>query len=1136
MEGVLKAQIEELNRCRSDYSTLFKNFKHARVVFDEKDQEKSNQLHLALKKVDSQQRKIDEYKRIIAVQKSARGGFANDVTQLKYATDLLEMREKCIWDKHEVISAQNGELNNDVKLQCEIIQRQLAEIGKLNKVLSDESVSKINFDRLVSEMDEMRALMQREMISLDTHQQIKVKYADLQYRVKWEMIALEEYNTIAAEAQSLKTKLQGCVPADDFIQLQGNLQFLQEEIESISANVDRITGGRDDALRALLEEQSKHKALEGHIKKIERELNASTIRENEMIAEIQRIRDEFKAADDNRKLTLQNYILLEAANSALSSNLDTTRQQLDEEIAARTKLEDSMNFLIEKFEYEKTELQEELQCLQKSYVQEAESCAVKSELESTKQKEALDAVNLLHSAELDSLHERFNQQLIGFYGDREATRQVSEAHHNEQILALQEGERSRVQALSLAHQASLATCIQEHKQFIDSIELRHSNEMTSIAIEHERSVESLERELNDKHHHELKDLQATLQIHITSVQEQCDNLLQQRKKEEINVDLERIRADGAVEELLTAKRIILEMSVKLEEEREERNYQDRLREDQMKVDAQNAKILLEEEKLKKLRENEVEVELTKQREIERKAEIERERKQSKELENIREMQWTKNRDERDRDVENRREIERKRQAEIALENEREKEKYRELERELEREKYRKLERERDIERQSETERAKDREMERELEMQRTKERESERDRERSREKERERDREQERVRVHDRERDREIMEKDREKEREKDRKIESEREYDRKAHVEKVNSLLQEQKSLQENIGIVEKKALAQEMINTGRSVTKPTVSRSIDRSYNQNGSSERGLIFDDDIGLRMGESNFKDDAQLVDIARSLEGCSFAQLINIAARGLMMEEAGSTPDRPRRSPSSQAGGRYSQNQIQSPASTSLVGSLLNASYSTESPMSRAQTLDSHTLSDQLHFTDKRSPPPPISSDPEVSVHPTFTAVEEFRLQKIRSSSPFEQRGYNDNGSHHSSVRRVSDSPNTARKASPNSRKNRTSLGPSVSESSPSISISSPPVTPAPPYRRSVGVSTNSKPTSSILESDDLQRGWTVDKPKSTVTASGSELVPPSPSRQELLDRLINLSKEARGTSAGAKNFIFTSPL
>ena len=55
-------------------------------MLDEKDEDKSNQLHLALKRVDSQQRKIYEYKRIIAVQKSARGGFANDVTQLKYAT------------------------------------------------------------------------------------------------------------------------------------------------------------------------------------------------------------------------------------------------------------------------------------------------------------------------------------------------------------------------------------------------------------------------------------------------------------------------------------------------------------------------------------------------------------------------------------------------------------------------------------------------------------------------------------------------------------------------------------------------------------------------------------------------------------------------------------------------------------------------------------------------------------------------------------------------------------------------------------------------------------------------------------------------------------------------------------------
>ena len=284
-----------------------------------------------------------------------------------------------------------------------------------------------------------------------------------------------------------------------------------------------------------------------------------------------------------------------------------------------------------------------------------------------------------------------------------------------------------------------------------------------------------------------------------------------------------------------------------------------------------------------------------------------------------------------------------------------------------------------------------------------------------------------------------------------------------------------------------------------------------------------------------------------------------------------MEEAGKTPEQLRRSPSSQAGRSYSHSQIQSPASTSPVASLLNASYTTDSRTSRTHTANSHILSDRLHFLDSRSPPTPIFSDPEDSLHTTYTAVEEARLNQLRSSSPLERRGNYDTSSHYSNARRVSDSPNTARKASPISRKNGTSLGshlvevsPSTSfssppitpappyrrtvgvstdskassshlvEVSPSTSISSPPITPAPPYRRTVGVSTDSRASSSILEFNDLQRGRTVDKPKSTVVASG--LVPPSPSREELLDRLINLTKESRGGSAGVKNFMFTPPL
>ena len=247
-----------------------------------------------------------------------------------------------------------------------------------------------------------------------------------------------------------------------------------------------------------------------------------------------------------------------------------------------------------------------------------------------------------------------------------------------------------------------------------------------------------------------------------------------------------------------------------------------------------------------------------------------------------------------------------------------------------------------------------------------------------------------------------------------------------------------------------------------------------------------------------------------------------------------MEEAGKNPEQPRRSPSSQAGRSYSHNQIQSPASTSSVASLLNASYSSDSRTSRTNTTNSQILPDRLHFLDRRSPSTPIFSDTEVSLHTTNTAVEEARLNQLRSSSPLEQRGNYDTSSHCSDARRVSDSPNTARKASPISRKSGTSLGSHSVEVSPSTSFSSPPITPAPPYRRTVGVSTDRKASSSILEFNDLQRGRTVDKPKSTVVVSG--LVPPSPSREELLDRLINLTKESRGTSAGAKNFMFTPPL
>ena len=1165
MEGALKAQIEELNRCRSDYSTLFKNFKQARVIFDEKDQEKSNQIHLANKKIDKLQRKVDEYKQVIAVQKSARGGFANDVNQLKYATDLLETREKCIWDKHEIISTQNADLNKDVKLQCEIIQRQLAEIGKLNEIITDETVPKINFERLVSEIDAMRVVVQKEMISLDTHQQVKEKYAELQRRVEWEMIALEEYNTIADEAQSLKIKLQGCVPADDFVRLQESYQSSIKEIETVSASVLRITGGRDDALRLLLDEQSKQIVLEGHIQKIERELNASKIKEKETIAEIDRIRCDFDAADDNRKLTLQNYILLEAANSALSAQLESTRLQLDRELAARSKLEDSITLQKEALEYEKSDLQEELQCLQRSYVQETERYSLKSASESIKQKETLDAVNALHSVELEALHEKFNSQLQAIYADREVTRQVSEARHNEQILALQEGERSRLQAVSLDHQASTAAREKEHKQLLESIDINHTDVMRTSAVEQQHRLKSAVRDLQDNHRDELKALQATLEQHITNVQEQCDHLLLQKRKEEINVDLERIRADGATAELLTAKRTILEISLKLEEEKNRREDEERKRDVLKEKEVQNAKLLIVEQEINRAKMEEIGILLAKQRETEREKEIERERKHEGEVNKLREIEWAKDRDERERKATSHREAERQKETRIAIENERDRERCRELEREIEKEKYSKLEKEREIEKQVEKERAKDREKEKELEIERRNERESEREREREREGERKRERsreqerdaerlretveERERERKREKERDRQTMEMEsercREEDRENDRVVQKEREKEatNKEREKQVNdgklSKIEQETAILEQKVARERSSHATEMNSVEMKFERSPPGIATDRSNPQSRSSDKASAFDDDNAHRMEVGHLKNDAQLVEIARSLEGCSFNQLIDIAARGMMKEDAGSTPDRLQQSISSYGSGRkYPPVHMQSPTSIQPSGHLEDGGYTADTLINRAHAADSRSHSVLLHFTDHANSPASISpaskSHSVGSSSSCHAALQEVRNSVVQSSSSAEQWRNSDTSISH----RSPGSPQIPRRASPISRRGQ-SLGglnwPGGNrENSPSSSLSSPPVTPAPPYRRTTGVNSTSKPSSSILEFDNVQRGQTVDKTKSCPVLSG--VVPPSPSREELLDRLINLSKEARGSSPGIKSFLFASSL
>lgn len=200
MEKALEEKIEELHRSRTDFSNLFQNFKQARSLFEvQKEQseqlfeerDKANSLHLenARRENELLARKIFEQKCVIKGHKVARKVFEDDVNHLKNATELLEIRENRIAEKYDSASLQNTEYQNQIKLQFDQVKVQSdsilklsAEIERLNYMISTETVPTSDLELRCLEIESLKAEI-NEMVSLETHQQVKEKYADLQCHV-----------------------------------------------------------------------------------------------------------------------------------------------------------------------------------------------------------------------------------------------------------------------------------------------------------------------------------------------------------------------------------------------------------------------------------------------------------------------------------------------------------------------------------------------------------------------------------------------------------------------------------------------------------------------------------------------------------------------------------------------------------------------------------------------------------------------------------------------------------------------------------------------------------------------------------------------------------------------------------------
>ena len=578
----MKEQIDELNRCRADYSALFQNFKQARAIFEEKDRLSGAQLQLVLTKNEALQRKVEVQKETISAQKLAKKGFENDVNQLKYATDLLEVRERCIYDKHEGVSAENATLKLEVKTQTELIGRLLADLERVNSTLSNETVPKVAIDRLNSEIETLKRKMQEEMIPLEVHQHVKEKYADLQCRVEWGMISLDEYNAVATNMDSLTRKLEGSVSRQEFAQLLDKYQKVLADKVAADESIENVNIERENAERYVSEAKSKFLALEAHLEKTEKDLIASKINEDKMLTEMQEAQYDLLQSVEEKKQGIDRNKILESSNRDLLSQIESMKVLLDKELESIRHLEKANKTLKDTSEREKAVLRGELEGLRRARSEQIEALSHQVESEQSRSTLCEERSSVLHAEDMEALRRRTNLQLDASQAELELLKRDYEARCMDAVQTCREEERVRVAELCELHRASDAASTARHVEQLDVLRQEHCRKVDEVLADRQQYLESALVSLQTLHGEEMRGLHTQHETAIKKLREDISSLEVQKRKEEINCDLERIRADTAEDELAAALRSLSELSSKaVERERAEAREKEKEQENKL---------------------------------------------------------------------------------------------------------------------------------------------------------------------------------------------------------------------------------------------------------------------------------------------------------------------------------------------------------------------------------------------------------------------------------------------------------------------------------------------------------------------------------------------------------------------------
>ena len=522
----MQSSLTDLHQARADYETLLENFRTSKALFEEKEVTLKEQLAQTCGENEVLKRSMYELKCIVKVHRSAKRSFDNDVRQLEVASTLLEARER------------------ELKVKCNSLEETVATqsgiIADLKKVIADDTVPIVAFEKCVQEVDQLNAIIRDCMVNVDVYQDVMEQYNTLRDVVDNTMVRKERYAEVVAELGMLQQSLvDGYVPKKDFMHLEHRLHSTQYDKALVDESFYVLEDTRDSALAAAAESDARATALKARVEQTEWELVDARGNAESALSALNEARLELTTLDAERRTVLDRNFTLENAKAALLVQLGNAKGLLRRETDARIEFMNSREQ--EKIELisSRDRLLEELASVRAAHVAAIEQLRSEhaNELETVGNKAAAEMERL----RLAQLEEKAN------FNERNA---AATTQHAGVVSRLEEKLSEQIESIYSDHSRQLSKLNDDHCAVIRSIESKHTEELKAVGEEKKRETKQHIKTVQLQHEQQINTLQTQHDTELRMLRESILDLMTQQAKAEDLAARERIRADDAIKELI----------------------------------------------------------------------------------------------------------------------------------------------------------------------------------------------------------------------------------------------------------------------------------------------------------------------------------------------------------------------------------------------------------------------------------------------------------------------------------------------------------------------------------------------------------------------------------------------------------